>query len=323
MERKDRESVANSELGEPEKDLIWLAEPDDGDQTGLLQRAIHQIFDRCRQGKTQRQSRYRVEMNVLMFTDGCEQTVGDLLSFDEHGHPKQLLVRWEPDEERFEAEGCNFVTYGCANDMIWSALRANWMRNKHDPSGEHTTLVYRIRVHVRGVGDPTWKDIVGDQLGEGQPAVGEFMVVEASGFSIRPGFPDPHTGKDGVFESHETLRILTKVLENVKYNSLPALRPKHNVPYRMNPVTRLMSTHLKAGGVTTFLGCAGIGKPHTAHCTPCGASQQKPRSHVLQMKRAKTKLRWLLSCCAAQWASRQKRRKSSAVPRPSHMCLIT
>lgn len=301
-------------IPEPEKDLVWLAAPDAGDSTGLLQRAIHSIFDRCRQGRLERQSRYRVEMNALLFKDGSDQTVGDLSSFDEHGQPRPLLVIWDPDGERFEAEGCNFVTYTRPEDMVWAALRANWMRNKCDPSGERTTVVYRIRVHLRGVGDPTWKDIVGDQLGEGQPVVGEFMIVEASGFSVGRGFPDPHTGNDGVFDSHETLRIITKVLESVKFNNLPALRKKHSVPYRMNPVTRLMSKHLKAGAVMTFLGCAGIDKAAhvgTLHTLWCASAVQRPRTHTLRMKRAKNKLKVvaMLAGAGATWASRSTEEK--------------
>ena len=299
---------------EPEKDIVWLAEPDNGAETGIFQRAIHSIFDRCQQGKLERQSRYRVEMNIVMFTDGSDQEVSDLSSFDEQGRPKQLIVDWDPENSRFEAEGCNFVTYKRAADMVWATLRANWMRRKLDPSGEHTTVVYRIRVHLSGIGDPSWKDIVGDQLGEGQPAMGEFMVVEASGFSIGPGFPDPHTGKDGVFDSHETLRMLTKVLEYVKFNSLPALRKKHSVPYRMNPVTRLMSTHLKQGAIVTFLGCAGIDKKShvgTLHTLWCASAVQRPRTHRLQLERAKTKLKVvaMLAGAGATWAARSEEEK--------------
>ena len=117
-----------------------------------------------------------------------------------------------------------------------------------------------------------------------------------------------------MFESHETLRLLTEVLENIKFNSLPALRKKHSVPYRMNPVTRLMSTHLQAGSIVMFLGCAGIDKTAhvgTLHTLWCASAVQKPRAHTLQMKRAKNKLKVvaMLAGAGAVWAARSSEEK--------------
>ena len=49
------------------------------------------------------------------------------------------------------------------------------------------SLIYKFRVEITGIGDSSWKDIVGDQLDEGIPKTGEFTLIKVAGFEIEEG----------------------------------------------------------------------------------------------------------------------------------------
>ncbi len=385
------EEEEEEEYAEPEKDLVWLAGDHDvesgEDQRGCLQRTIHQIFERMRQGRRERQTKYTVELSVLLSVEGEDLKLHDLMSFDESGCPKECLVEWDPATEKFEALGAVYLPFRSPADMQYACLRANWMKDRFaagafrhrsssvgsaglsrsvqeestvpgggsglDAAGgsrltaatvtdqavpnasvstggsalssmlaagvararrQACTTIYRIRVRMEGVGDPSWKDILGAQLPEGRPAVGQLLFVETAGFRVREGYPDAH-GNDGVFEENETLRIVAEVLEKVGYNNLPALRKPAAVPYRSNAVTRIMAPCLRQGAVLVFCGCAGIdknahvGSLHTLWTASC---VQKPRSHNLRWKRVKAKLAAinLFTQHGASWAERSVAEKA-------------
>ena len=310
----DRDSETTDSEAQELKDIKWLQVDDDGQDTGLLQRVVEHLFDRIREGRAMRQSRYKIEMQCVASKDGSE-IVYDMLSQDQNGRPVECMVQWEPASEKFEAVGAPFVAYKSRRDMIYAALRCNFLLGYL--SMGTCSLVYRFRVEISGIGDPSWKTIVGDQLDEGQPRVGEFTLIKAASFVIGEEYPDDH-GKDGVFKGNETLRFLVQTLEKQNYNNLPALRKKTVVPYRNNSVTKLMAPCLKPGSIVVFLGTAGIDRDShvgTLHTLWAASCVNKARVHQVSFKRALNKLKSvnLLKKAGSLWNSRsaedQEKRK--------------
>ena len=299
-------STAESDsLQKEQKDLRWLEREDEGEDTGILQRSISYLFDKIHQGRTERQSRYKIEMQCVASIEGSE-VVHDMLQQDSNGKPVECFVQWEPSVEKFEAVGAEFVPYRSRKDMIYSALRCNFLTDYLGMS--KCSLIYKFRVEITGIGDSSWKDIVGDQLDEGIPKIGEFTLIKVAGFEIEEGYPDDH-GKDGIFKHNETLRFIVQTLEKQNYNNLPALRKKTVVPYRNNPVTRLMAPCLKQGSIAVFLGQIGIDKDAhvgTLHTLWAASKINKPISHRVSFKRALNKLKIvnLMSKVGVDWQKR-------------------
>ena len=307
MQRDAEEEKEEEEEEEEEKqkDLRWLRVEDNGEATGLMQRSISYLFDKIYQGRKERQSRYKIEMQCLASAEGSE-VVYDMLRQDQNGRPVECLVQWEPSAEKFEALGGEFLTFRSRKNMIYAALRSNFLVD-YLGMGK-CTLVYKFRVEICGTGDDDWKDIVGDQLDEGQPRIGEFTLIKVAGFEIEEGYPDDH-GKDGIFKHSETLRFIVETLEKQNYNNLPALRKKTVVPYRNNSVTKLMAPCLKPGSIIVFLGTVGIDKDShvgTLHTLWVASCINKPRSHKVSFKRALNKLKVvnLFSKVGSNWQSR-------------------
>jgi hypothetical protein len=285
-------AMENEGIYEEEKDLKWLQIEDEGKETGIMQRTIHYLYDSMNRGKLYQQCRYKIEMQCLASTEGNE-VMYDMLNHDSNGKPIECLVHWEPKSEKFEAIGAEFVTYRDRRDMIYAALRSNYLVDYFGMKS--CTLIYRFRVYIRGIGDKDWVDMVGDQLAEGQPRTGEFTLIKCHGFEIKNGYPDEH-GKDGIFENNETLRLIFETLEKQNYNNLPALRKKVIVPYRNNSVTKLLSPVLKPGSIVVFFGNIGIDKDShvgTLHTLWAASKVHKPKSHKVQFKRAVNKLKVL------------------------------
>ena len=285
--------LEESELAEKEeKDLEWLQVEDEGMQTGIMQRAIEYLYDQMNQGKFHRQSRYKLEMQCIASQEGRE-SVCDMLHFDPSGKPRECFVHWDNKLETFEALGADFVAYKDRKDMIYAALRANFLIRHLGMKA--CTLVYKFRMDITGIGDSDWTDMVGDQLPEGQPRTGEFTLIKSYGFEIPQGYPDEF-GKDGIFANNETLRLVIETLEKQNYNNLPALRKKPIVPYRNHSVTKLMSRCLTPGSIVVLLGSVGCDKDShvgTLHTLWAASKVHKPKTHKVLFKRALNKLRAL------------------------------